>query len=53
VPIVYRTDSADPALLDAGQTTPPVVTLANPFSEAALQNIIGQAVVAWPDRSAL
>jgi hypothetical protein len=39
-----------PALLDAVQT-PPVFTLAKPVSEVALQNLIGQAVVAWPDKS--
>jgi CheY-like chemotaxis protein len=50
VPIVYLTGSADPALLDGVQTPPPVFTLAKPFSEATLQDIIGQAVVAWPDK---
>jgi hypothetical protein len=35
------------------QTPPPVFTLAKPVSEADVQNIIGQAVVAWPDKSPL
>jgi CheY-like chemotaxis protein len=52
VPIVYLTGSADPALLD-GVQTPPVLTLAKPFSAAALQDIIGRAVAAWPDKSPL
>jgi CheY-like chemotaxis protein len=53
VPIVYLTGSADPALLDGVQTPPPVLTLAKPFSAAALQDIIGRAVAAWPDKSPL
>jgi CheY-like chemotaxis protein len=43
VPIVYLTGSADPALLAAVQTPPPVFTLAKPFSEEALQEVISRA----------
>jgi CheY-like chemotaxis protein len=51
VPIVYLTGSADPVLLDGVQTPPPVLTLAKPFSEAALRDILGQALAAWPGGS--
>ena len=44
VPIVYLTGSADPALLDGVQTPPPVLTLAKPFSEAALQETLRRAL---------
>jgi CheY-like chemotaxis protein len=51
VPIVYLTGSADPAPLDGVQTPPPVLTLAKPFSAAALRDILGQALAAWPGGS--
>ena len=46
VPIVYLTGSADPALLDAVRTPPPVLTLAKLFSAEALRDVIGRALAA-------
>jgi hypothetical protein len=42
------TGSASPALLAAVRTPPPVFTLAKPFNEEALLDVIGRAVAARP-----
>jgi CheY-like chemotaxis protein len=49
IPIIYLTGDAESALLDGVQTPPPVFTLAKPFSEAALQEILGRSLAAWSD----
>jgi CheY-like chemotaxis protein len=49
VPIIYLTGEAPSALLNRVQTPPPVFTLSKPFSEAALQETLRQALAAWSD----
>jgi CheY-like chemotaxis protein len=46
MPIIYLTGEAPSALLNRVQTPPPVFTLSKPFSEAALQETLRQALVA-------
>jgi hypothetical protein len=42
-------NDAESARLDGVKTPPPVFTLSKPFSEAALQEILSQGLVAWSD----
>jgi CheY-like chemotaxis protein len=49
VPIIYLTGDAVSTLLDDVQTPPPLFTLTKPFSEAALQEILGRSLAAWSD----